>query len=89
MDESLADIPRDRIAALAMNKKRLDETDKTQDAGTWTARYAEYMESKDKLLEIFGHSKSRENYQELDRVISEAVQQMNAHRPLSEILKVR
>lgn len=86
MGESLADIPRDRIAALAIMKKRLDETDKTQNAETWTGRYAEYMESKDNILEIFGHSKSPEDYQELDRLISEVVQQMKAHTPLSDII---
>lgn len=74
---SVATIPKDRINGLAMMKKQLEDTDKTQNA--------EFLEAKDTMLEMFRISRTPENYQELDRRISEVVQKMKAPVPISEL----
>jgi hypothetical protein len=80
LNETLANIPRDRIIGLALMKKKLEDADETQPPVS-----ADYLEAKDNLLRSFGYSINTENEQELNRQLSEIVQKMKAHVPMSQL----
>ncbi len=76
----LGNIPKTRILALALLKKRRDEVKRPEKSALWSQYDLEYGEACANVLEQFGYSSNLETNEELQRMILETLEEMKAQK---------